>query len=305
MYVTTYPTEWFDGHIKGSIKEYKNYYAVTMYYNGKDHRKTFKFKDFNNNKHPAHEFALQHRVAKNTKHHLWKNKVRYIDENTMEMLLTQGQSTFFDSKNYDFIKEDVWHAKKAGIDDKKNPLYFAVNVDRGNLHNFISGYNDVVHLDKDYLNNREENLFNNEIILDSEDVSLNNLVKKRKRCDWNLPTNNLLEMNMRMETQPLSELSKDEHIHKKSNEDAFTLVDQLMKIEENKKKSSIWYNEKQKIIQDSKKMIEFFNKLDEFSKIKKEHQLSIMSFIQEERPLITISKPEMNKVVEILKIRAR
>jgi len=94
-----------------------------------------------------------------------KNEYILLDENTLEMTVTQGQKTCVDVSDMALFDENRWNARKG----KSNKFYVrstmpTVNGKQKNilLHRVIMGITDpkieVDHIDGDTLNNRRSNL---------------------------------------------------------------------------------------------------------------------------------------------------
>src|ERR1700744_4516952 len=97
-----YPTNWQLGKARGSIKESATNYLVTMSPPGiKQIIKYFLFRDYKS-KTEAYEKASEWCMQKSDEYGLTRNKIRYIDKDTIEVKLTQDQIMTTDAK---FIKE--------------------------------------------------------------------------------------------------------------------------------------------------------------------------------------------------------
>ncbi len=90
--------QWILGKPRGSIKENPTAYQISITdNNGQLHHIYVKYKDFAS-KEEAYANCLLTRMEKSDEFDLTRNKIRYIDNNTIEVKLTQDKSMLTDSK---------------------------------------------------------------------------------------------------------------------------------------------------------------------------------------------------------------
>lgn len=110
--MTIYPTEWQNGKLRGSINNKGNTYLVRYNDNiGKTHSQYFLFSKYGGQK-QALECATQWLKEENTKYDISINKTRYLDENTIEVHISDNLTFVTDAKFIDMVNEYKIHVKK-------------------------------------------------------------------------------------------------------------------------------------------------------------------------------------------------
>ncbi len=154
-----YPSQWFGGHRMGNVRreEACAYAVLTKGTRGVDNitlaKKKFSTSEYANID-DACNAANDWLLDKSVEHGLAKNRCRYLSESVIEMQLTGGHTTTFDSDVLENLRAMTWYAKETcGI------LYAASGQSRL-MHRVVTSneWECVDHIDHDGLNNVRSNL---------------------------------------------------------------------------------------------------------------------------------------------------
>lgn len=180
-----YPSEWFGGKHTGSINERDNTFLVRVPVNGSVKSKYFSFT--NNNKNEKYNDAVVWRNKISLENGLTKNLIRYIDKDTVEVMLGNGDSFFTDSVFINKIEEHKIYVKKCKghgyvvCQEKKDVFNFATK---------ICTYKNIEHIDKNSMNLRLSNLKElGSIIAKDKDKQDEDIYQYSKLEKDNLPKN--------------------------------------------------------------------------------------------------------------------
>lgn len=114
-----YPTKWLLGKPRGSIRETKNGYSVTVSPPGeKQVNKTFSFQEYET-KEMAHNEAVKYRMEMSDHYNLTRNKIRYLDKDTIEIRLTKDKTMKTDAKFLKIIQKYSLNIKTKKLKDKE------------------------------------------------------------------------------------------------------------------------------------------------------------------------------------------
>lgn len=154
-----YPTEWQLGKARGSITEFPTSFRTTVSRSGKKQEyEFFRFANNDNNKELTLQKANEYLMQESIKFNMVRNRIRWINKDTIEVELTQGKTMKIDAKFLDKVQENHLEVKKkAGKTDK----YYVVCHD-GNktfaFTNLICTYNKIEYINSNTLDLRSENL---------------------------------------------------------------------------------------------------------------------------------------------------
>ncbi len=152
-----YPSDWILGKPRGSIKENPTNYQLRVSIPGTDINKYFTFKN-KETKLDAYKNCLKTQMEISDENDLTRNKIRYLDKNTIEVKLTQDKIMKTDSK---FIKEVEKYpinvkSKKTKIGD----VFYVMCQDKKHSFPFtdlICKYKNIRYINGDTLDLRESN----------------------------------------------------------------------------------------------------------------------------------------------------
>jgi hypothetical protein len=182
----TYPTPWQLGKPRGSIKEQPTCYLVVMSFPDLTQTNTyFRFKENNNDKQATLQKAEEFRYAESARHGMTRNQIRYIDANTIEVILTQDCIMQTDANLLQFVEKYPLNIKtkkeKTAIrhyvmcQDKKRVFQFTDLICNYKIVEYING--DTLDLKLENLkefgsisNNNKNLIINKNVIIDEYDI---------------------------------------------------------------------------------------------------------------------------------------
>ena len=156
-------TEWQIGKPSGSIlhridnKSKAERYEVRTKVDGKSKSKSFAFKSFNNSE-EARNAAEKHLIEFSNLHNLTRNRVRKVDENTIEVELTQNMIMKTDMKHLDTCQKYTIVSTKNGHANSEYYAAISIGNKLNGFHNHITGFEMVDHINRDPMDNRKQNL---------------------------------------------------------------------------------------------------------------------------------------------------
>lgn len=184
--IITYPTEWSHGKPRGVIKENPTNYQlrITLYdENNKpnDRNIYFLFKSYNS-KEDCYKDCIKKRLELSDENKLTRNKIRYLDKDTIEVKLTLDKTMKTDSKNLDKVEKYPLSVKQKKSKDGKDFKYYAICQDKKTTFpfvNLITKSKDVyTYKNGDSLDLRLDNLKlltrNKEIFIDNNENKVDN-----------------------------------------------------------------------------------------------------------------------------------
>ncbi len=163
-----FPSEWSLGKPRGSIKTNPTNYQLRIC----DQNIYFLFRDYPSNE-KAYEACQKKQMEISDAHNLTRNKLRYIDKDTIEIQLTSDRTFKTDSKFIDKVEKYL-----LSIKEKKTPngSKFYVNY-YDNVHapftNLITDYKTIRFINEDSLDLRLSNLQEAGVITVNEKVKSN------------------------------------------------------------------------------------------------------------------------------------
>lgn len=150
---------WILGKYAGTVFERtgrSNWSVVVKKEDGTVVTKTLTFNE--KNKDELYKKAVQIKNELSDQHGLTKNKIRIINDNVIEVELTQNQIMKTDYKFLDTIQKYNLYSTKSS--DENSKYYASIDID-GKMHKFhkyITGFEMVDHIDRNPLNNCLSNL---------------------------------------------------------------------------------------------------------------------------------------------------
>ncbi len=156
--LNAYPSAWTLGKPRGSIKENPTNYQLRVSIPGQDINLYFRFTEYGSSK-KAYEACIQKQMEISDNNNLTRNKIRYLDKDTIEVQLTQDQVMKTDSK---FIKEVEKYPLNVKAKKTKNEIkYYVTCQDKKKIFPFtdlITRYNNIRYKNNDTLDLRSMNL---------------------------------------------------------------------------------------------------------------------------------------------------
>jgi len=99
------------------------------------------------------------------KGHFTPNEITYLDDNTIEIKLTQGKTCLIDYKNYDLIKNHRWYYAKSSYENGYAQTLITIGdrrkviqMHRIILSNILNNELKIDHINLNGCDNRESNL---------------------------------------------------------------------------------------------------------------------------------------------------
>lgn len=175
-----YPSDWILGKPRGSIKENPTNYQLRVSIPDTDINKYFTFKN-KESKEIAYKNCLKTQMEISDENDLTRNKIRYLDKNTIEVKLTQDKIMKTDSK---FIKEvEKYPINVKSKKTKNGDVFYVMCQDKKHSFPFtdlICKYKNIRYINGDTLDLRESNFSEfgkievNKEILDDKNYVLDN-----------------------------------------------------------------------------------------------------------------------------------
>ena len=153
-----YPSEWILGKPRGSIKENPTNYQLRISTDDKNICVCFKFSDFKNKK-EAYKECLKKQMKISDDNDLTRNKIRYLDKDTIEVKLTQDKIMKTDSKFINLVEKYPLNVKTKKTKDGET--YYAMCQDKKlsfPFSNLISNFQNIRFINNDTLDLRISNL---------------------------------------------------------------------------------------------------------------------------------------------------
>jgi hypothetical protein len=172
-----YPTEWQLGKPRGSISDKKTTYKLVFSPpDGKQEAFFFAFSKYKN-KQEAYKAAEQKRFELSNSAGLTRNRIRYLDKDTIEVELTQDKTFKTDAKFIDKVETYPMNVKCKS--DKIKERYYVMCQDKKNVFQFtdlICNYKIVEYINGDTLDVRESNIkefgeLKKELIKNTDNIS--------------------------------------------------------------------------------------------------------------------------------------
>ncbi len=91
----------------------------------------------------------------------YRNPWRILPDGSVEMKLTQGATTVFDKKNHSVIRKNIWYLNNGGYAQSSGRASALPGVRQPLLHRLLllpQDVEEVDHIDRNRLNNKESNL---------------------------------------------------------------------------------------------------------------------------------------------------
>lgn len=155
----TYPTEWTHGKPRGSIKECPTYFMLTFSLpNEKQITKSFSKSEYGNLEN-ALNAAHKYRMEKSDEFGMTRNKLRYINKDTIEVNLTQDQVMITDATNIDKVEQYPLNVKAKKV--KGGIQYYAMYQDKKDVHPFtklLGDFKTVTYINGNTLDTRRCNI---------------------------------------------------------------------------------------------------------------------------------------------------
>lgn len=196
-----YPSDLFGGFYRGSEPEDKgSYYQIRMNVNGKTISKSFSFdRNDKNDKLVKYNDSILWKMQKSNEEGLTQNRMRYIDNNTIEVNLDNGMVFFIDSKFKDKVSKYKIHTKVKKEKLKNGEIkerYYVVAQEKKKcfqVTDLLCDYKIVQYKDGNTLNLKLSNLKEFGSVIEQDEY--NNLEDQYKYFDMqinNLPCNKWL-----------------------------------------------------------------------------------------------------------------
>ncbi len=150
---------WILGKYSGTVfqrKSRNNWSVVVKKEDGTVVTKTLTFNE--TNKDELYKKAIETKNELSDKYDLTRNKIRIINDDTIEVQLTKDQIMKTDYKYIELVqKYNIYSTKSNGVDSK---YYAVIDIDNklNKFHKHITGFEMVDHIDRDTLNNCLKNL---------------------------------------------------------------------------------------------------------------------------------------------------
>ena len=153
--------DWQVGKVAGTILERNNEkFEVRIKINNKSKSKSFAFSKYKS-KDEAKQMAKQYQIEISNKYNLTRNRIKIIDNNTIEVKLDNNLIMKTDIQFSDLCqKYTICSSKAGGINCKTNDYYAIISLNNKNIlfHKYITNYNMSDHNNRNTLDNRLSNL---------------------------------------------------------------------------------------------------------------------------------------------------
>lgn len=153
--------DWQVGKVAGTILERNNEkFEVRIKINNKSKSKSFAFSKYKS-KDEAKQMAKHYQIEISNKYNLTRNRIKIIDNNTIEVKLDNNLIMKTDIQFSDLCqKYTICSSKAGGINYKTNDYYAIISLNNKNIlfHKYITNYNMSDHNNRNTLDNRLSNL---------------------------------------------------------------------------------------------------------------------------------------------------
>jgi hypothetical protein len=153
-----YPTEWCLGKPRGSIKENPTNYQLRISTDNENINLYFKFCNYKSKK-DTYNDCLKQQMIISDRHSLTRNKIRYLDKDTIEVVLTQDQKMITDSKFIEQVEKYPLNVKMKKISNKNIP--YVMCQDKKKTFPFtdlITNYKNIRYKNNNTLDLRSNNI---------------------------------------------------------------------------------------------------------------------------------------------------
>lgn len=169
--------EWQVGKPTGTILERTSKYNTKMYevripINGKSTSKSFSFSKYKSQE-EAYNEAQKYLYNKSTELGLTRNRIKVIDENTIEVELTKEYVMKTDMKFSDLVQKYTIVSTKGGRETAKYYASLSINNKLIYFHKHITGFDMTDHIDRNPMNNTLINLKKTDHKLNNNNRSIN------------------------------------------------------------------------------------------------------------------------------------
>lgn len=150
--------DWQVGKVSGTILERENkFYECRIKIDGKNKSKSFAFDKYKTKEEAYTEAKIWLRKTSD-ENNLTRNKIRKIDEKTIEVSITQNEIMKTDIEFIELCQKYTIVAIKGGNEGAENYAGLSIGNKITRFHNYITGFGMVDHINRDPLDNRLENL---------------------------------------------------------------------------------------------------------------------------------------------------
>ena len=150
--------EWQVGKVSGTILEREDKkYECRIKIDGKNKSKSFAFEKYKN-KEDAYKEAKKWLRKTSDDNSLTRNKIRKIDEKTIEVMITQNEIMKTDIDFLELCQKYTIVAIKGGNENSENYAGLSIGNKIIRFHNYITGFNMADHINRIPLDNRLQNL---------------------------------------------------------------------------------------------------------------------------------------------------
>lgn len=150
---------WILGKYAGTVFERANRSCWSVVVKKEDGSVVTKTLTFNEkNKDELHKKAIQIKNELSDQHGLTKNKIKIINDNVIEVQLTQNQIMRTDYKFLELVNKYAIFATKSSNEGAKFYASFEIDNKMHKFHKYITGFDMVDHIDRNPLNNCLSNL---------------------------------------------------------------------------------------------------------------------------------------------------
>lgn len=149
--------EWQVGKVSGSILEKDKSYECRIKIDGKNKSKSFAFDKYKTKEETYTEAKIWLRKTSD-ENNLTRNKIRKIDEKTIEVMITKNEIMKTDIEFLELCQKYTIVAIKGGNEGAENYAGLSIGNKITRFHNYITGFDMVDHINREPLDNRLKNL---------------------------------------------------------------------------------------------------------------------------------------------------
>lgn len=151
-------SEWQVGKVSGTILEREDKkYECRIKIDGKNKSKSFSFDKYKTKEEAYTEAKIWLRKTSDD-NNLTRNKIRKIDEKTIEVSITQNDIMKTDIEFIELCQKYTIVSTKSGHKNSENYAAISIGNKLTSFHNYITGFKMVDHINRDPLDNTLENL---------------------------------------------------------------------------------------------------------------------------------------------------